>query len=134
MGKRKRIISRVASIIAAFIMVQTLYFKFTAAPESVYIFSTLGMEPSGRIITGIGEIIASVLILIPSVSWSGAILALGLMSGALFFHFTKLGFIVMDDGGQLFAYACTTFICSLIIVLFNFGKIPVLKKLVKNQS
>ncbi|GGB12602.1 DoxX family protein [Puia dinghuensis] len=101
--------------LAAVIMLQTLFFKFTAAPESVYIFSTLGMEPWGRIGIGIGELIASILILIPATTAFGALIGVGLMSGAIFFHLTKLGIVVQDDSGQLFIYAVLVFIsCSIL--------------------
>ena len=98
----KKVISWIAASIAAVIMLQTLYFKFSAAPESVYIFSTLGLEPWGRIGSGVGELIASALILIPSLRWSGALLGLGIISGAIFAHLTKLGISVQNDGGYLF--------------------------------
>jgi uncharacterized membrane protein YphA (DoxX/SURF4 family) len=100
-------------LLAAVILLQTLFFKFTAAPESVYIFSTIGIEPWGRIGTGILELVASILILIPATTAFGALLAIGLMSGAIFFHFTKLGISVQNDGGQLFIYA--------LLVLFSSG-------------
>lgn len=106
-------------LIAAFIMLQTLYFKFTAAPESVYIFTQIGMEPVGRIGIGIMELIASILILIPATTVFGAILGVGLMSGAIFFHISKLGINVMDDGGQLFIYAVIVLLCSLILAFLN---------------
>jgi uncharacterized membrane protein YphA (DoxX/SURF4 family) len=115
--KTKNILSWILRLIAAVIMLQTLYFKFSAAPESVYIFSTIGMEPWGRIATGIFELIASILILIPALTAFGALLAIGLMSGAIFFHLTKLGIEVQGDGGQLFAYALIVFICSLILLI-----------------
>lgn len=102
-------------VIAAVIMLQTLFFKFTAAPESVYIFSTLGMEPWGRIGTGIGELIASILLLIPATTVYGAVLGTGLMSGAIFFHLTKLGIEVQGDSGQLFAYALIVLCCCLVL-------------------
>lgn len=104
-------------LIAAIIMLQTLYFKFTAAEESVYIFSTLHMEPWGRIGTGIGELIASILILIPAVSWMGAGLAVGLMSGAIFFHLTQLGIEVKGDDGLLFFYACFVLLSAILILI-----------------
>ena len=106
-------------ILAAIIMLQTLYFKFTAAEESVYIFSRLGMEPWGRIFTGILELIASLLILYPKTTVLGALVAVGLMGGAIFFHLTKLGIVVMNDGGQLFIYALTVFVSSSILLLTN---------------
>ena len=102
--------------IAAAILMQTLFFKFTAAPESVYIFSTLGMEPYGRIGSGVAELIAGVALLIPAASVYGALLALGVMGGAILSHLTKLGIVVMDDGGQLFGLAIVTALCCAYIV------------------
>ena len=102
-------------LIAAVILLQTLFFKFTAAPESVYIFSRIGMEPWGRIGSGILELIAGILILIPATTAFGAVLAIGLMSGAIFFHLTKLGIAVQNDGGLLFIYALLVFISSSIL-------------------
>lgn len=99
-------------LIAAVIMLQTLYFKFTGAEESVYIFSRIGMEPWGRIGTGALELVASALILYPRTTHFGAILAMGLMGGAIFFHLTKLGISVLDDKGQLFIYALLVFLSS----------------------
>jgi hypothetical protein len=102
-------------LIAAIIMLQTLYFKFSASEESVYIFSTLKMEPWGRIGIGIAELIASVLILIPKTSLWGALLAMALMVGAILSHFKTLGIVVKDDGGQLFFYALIVFVCSAVV-------------------
>ena len=101
--------------LAAVIMLQTLFFKFSGAEESVYIFSRLGIEPWGRIGTGILELIASILLLIPRTTPLGALLGLGVMSGALFFHLTKLGIVVKDDHGQLFIYALLVFVSCLIL-------------------
>jgi len=112
----KNIALWVLRILAAVIMLQTLFYKFSGAAESIYIFSKLGIEPWGRIGTGIGELIASVLLLIPATTVLGAILGLGLMSGAIFFHLTKLGIIVQDDSGQLFIYAVLVFLSCLILV------------------
>lgn len=117
--QRKNIMLWVLRLLAAVIMLQTLFFKFTGAGESVYIFSQLGMEPWGRIGTGVGELIASVLILIPSTTAFGAVLGLGLMSGAIFFHLTKLGIVVKGDGGQLFIYALLVFISCLLLAYYN---------------
>ncbi len=109
----------VLRIIAAAIMLQTLFFKFSASEESVYIFTTLGMEPWGRIGIGSMELIASILLLFPKTSGMGSIMGMGLMSGALFFHFTKLGFEVQGDGGQLFFYALVVFICCLLLAFIH---------------
>lgn len=107
----------VLRLAAAYFMLQTLYFKFTGTEESIYIFTQVGMEPWGRIGTGVLELIASILILWPRTTVYGAVMAMGLMSGALFFHLTKLGIEVQGDGGLLFAYALIIFICSLILVV-----------------
>ncbi|RZK45384.1 MAG: DoxX family protein, partial [Pedobacter sp.] len=96
---------------------QTLYFKFSASPESVYIFSAIGMEPWGRIATGIVELVASICLFINRLVLPGAILAAGTMCGAIFFHLTKLGIEVQGDGGLLFFYALTVLICSLVLML-----------------
>jgi uncharacterized membrane protein YphA (DoxX/SURF4 family) len=104
-------------IIAAVIMLQTLFFKFSGAEESVYIFSTLGMEPWGRIGTGIMELIASILILIPRTTAIGALLALGIMGGALISHLLFLGISVQGDGGQLFVYALLVFVSSAVLLV-----------------
>ena len=102
-------------ILAAAILLQTLFFKFSGAEESIYIFSTLGVEPWGRIGTGIVELVASILILIPRTTAFGAVLAAGTMSGAIFFHLTRLGIEVRGDHGQLFIYALLVFLSSCIL-------------------
>ncbi|HXB45245.1 MAG TPA: DoxX family protein [Puia sp.] len=107
----------VLRLLAAVILLQTLYFKFTAHPQSVKLFTELGMEPWGRIGTGIFELIASLLILYPRTTVYGALLGMGLMAGALFFHLTKLG-IVFDGDAVLFTYALIVFISCAILVLF----------------
>jgi len=105
-------------LLAAAIMVMTLYFKFTAHPQSVKLFTELGMEPWGRIGTGVFELIASILILYPRTTGYGALLGLGLMAGAIFFHLTKLG-IVFDGDAVLFTYAVIVFVCCAILVFVN---------------
>ena len=106
----------VLRLLAAIIMLQTLYFKFTGQEESVQLFTTLGMEPWGRIGTGVIELVASILLLIPRTTGFGAALGLGLMSGAIFFHLTFLG---LEVGGDyiLFIYAVTAFVCCLILLI-----------------
>lgn len=92
-------------LVAAVILLQTLYFKFSGAPESVYIFSALGVEPYGRIGSGILELFASVLILIPRTTWYGAVIGLTIMFGAVVSHLFVLGIEIQNDGGELFALA-----------------------------
>jgi uncharacterized membrane protein YphA (DoxX/SURF4 family) len=123
MNRIQLVLYWIARILAALILLQTLFFKFTASPESVYIFTTVGMEPWGRIGVGVFELIASVLILISPTSWIGAGLALGLMVGAISMHLTKLGIVVQDDGGQLFLYACLVTVSSCYILWVNKEKI-----------
>ena len=106
-------------IIVAIILIQTLRFKFTAHPDSVYIFSKVGMEPYGRIITGVVELIAGILILIPKTAWIGASIALGVIGGAILMHLTKLGIEVNNDGGILFITAVVTFILSGLVLWNN---------------
>jgi putative oxidoreductase len=126
----KNILSWVAQIIAAIIMFQTLFFKFSGASESIEIFSKLGLEPWGRIGTGVAELIASILLLIPSVAWLGAFLGLGLMTGAIFSHLTQLGIVVQNDGGQLFIYAVIVLVCCLTVLYLHRHKIPLVSKLI----
>lgn len=117
--KSRTILSWTLRIVAAIIMLQTLYFKFTAQPESVEIFTKMGIEPWGRIGTGVAEMIASVLLLIPSTIALGALLAIGIMTGAVFSHLFVLGIAVGDDHGQLFAYAMIVLIASIILVFLH---------------
>lgn len=127
MTKPQTIVSWAVRLIAAIILLQTLYFKFTGAEESIYIFTTVGMEPWGRIGSGVAELIASVLLLIPSTVWLGALMSLGVMSGAIFFHLTKLGVEVQGDGGLLFYLALIVTGCSLIALYLHRKQIPFLK-------
>ena len=116
---KTNIILWIFRILAALIMVQTLYFKFTAQPESVHLFTTLGMEPWGRIGIGTLELIASVLILLPRTTPYGALLGMGLMAGAIFFHLTKLG-IKWDGDYTLFTYAVITFVsCGVLVIAYR---------------
>ena len=119
----------IVKLIAVAILVQTLFFKFTGAEESIYIFQTLGIEPYGRIGSGVVELIASILILIPRTTLIGALLGLGTMAGALFSHLFVLGIVVKDDGGTLFYLAIITLICCLILVYNQKHKIPDLLRL-----
>ncbi len=119
----KSILLWVLRIVPALIMLQTLFFKFSASEESVYIFSVVGIEPWGRIATGVFELIASLLLLYPRTTYLGALLGAGLMSGALLMHFTLLGYEVKGDGGLLFIYALVVFVCCLLLLYFQRKKV-----------
>ncbi|MCU0418051.1 MAG: DoxX family protein [Cyclobacteriaceae bacterium] len=114
--KTQTIFRWIARLVAALIMWQTLFFKFTASAESVYIFTQVGMEPWGRIGSGVAELIAALLILYPRTSEYGAAIGAGVMGGALLSHLTVLGFEIMGDGGQLFLYACLVLASCLYIL------------------
>ncbi|HOY27940.1 MAG TPA: DoxX family protein [Flavobacteriales bacterium] len=104
-------------VAAAIILLQTLYFKFSAAPESVYIFSALGMEPWGRIGSGVAELVAALALLTIRWSWLGAALAIGIMVGAIGAHLTVLGIVVQEDGGTLFILAMSVLLLSTFVLV-----------------
>lgn len=122
------VVTWILKLVAAIIMLQTLFFKFSASAESVYIFSALGMEPWGRIGTGIAELIASILILIPRTTLLGALMGVGIMLGAIVSHLFVFGIVVMNDGGQLFLYAILVTLCCVGLVYLNSSKITLLLK------
>jgi uncharacterized membrane protein YphA (DoxX/SURF4 family) len=113
-------------LVAAVILLQTLYFKFSGAPESVYIFTKVGAEPHGRIGSGVVELIAAILLVIPRTSALGAMLALGVMAGAIVSHLTILGVEVQGDGGLLFALALTVLISCAVIAFVDRRSIPII--------
>jgi putative oxidoreductase len=119
-----RKLSWLLQLVTAAILLQTLAFKFTGAEESIYIFSTLGMEPWGRYASGVVELMASLLLLIPGYAALGALLALGVISGALVSHLTVLGLVVRDDGGLLFALAVIAFLASAGILAIRWRELP----------
>lgn len=123
------ILSWILRLTVAVILSQTLYFKFTAAPESIYIFTALGVEPYGRIGTGILELITVILILIPRTIVLGALLGCAIMIGAIFSHLLVLGIEIENDGGTLFALANITFFSCLTLIFLNKDKIPNLLQL-----
>lgn len=129
MSSNLNIISWICRVIVAIILLQTLFFKFTGAEESKYIFSTLmgpELEAYGRIGSGIVELVAVILIVIPGTAWLGAVLALGTITGAIFSHLTKLGIVVKDDGGLLFALAVTVFVLSAVVLLVHRREVPLI--------
>lgn len=132
MSKINLLITWGLRILAALLMLQTLWFKFSGSEESVYIFSKIGIEPWGRIGTGIAELVAAALLLIPATVAIGALMGTGIMTGAILSHFFILGIEVMGDGGQLFVYALIVFTCCLILLWKYKQQLAVLKlKLIK---
>ncbi|WP_142786491.1 DoxX family protein [Changchengzhania lutea] len=124
----KKRVSFLLRIIVAVILLQTLRFKFTAHPDSVYIFEKVGLEPYGRITIGVFELIASILLLIPKTVWIGATLTIGIIGGAIWMHLSTLGISVNNDGGLLFVIAVVTFTLSSVLLFIYRKKIPILKK------
>lgn len=118
----KNIITWILRLVPAIILLQTLFFKFTGAEESIYIFEMLGAEPYGRIGSGVIELIAAILLLIPSKSYWGAFLGAGTMAGAIASHLFVLGIEVKNDGGTLFALAIITLVFCIIIMIRNKNK------------
>lgn len=121
-----KVLSWVLRITGAIILLQTLFFKFTAAPESVYIFTKVGAEPWGRIGSGIIELIAAVLLLTPRFTWLGSAIATGVMAGAIVSHLAVLGIEVQGDKDLLFVLALIVFVSSSINLLIHRAEIPVI--------
>src|SRR5713226_855328 len=126
-SKTFTILSWILRLIAAVILLQTLFFKFSGAKESIYIFTTLGIEPWGRIGSGVVELIAAVLLLVPRTVVYGAVISLGVISVAIFSHLTKLGIALpaVDDKGELFALAVVVFLCSAGALILHRHELPV---------
>src|SRR5438128_1712103 len=118
------VVSWICRIAAAVILLQTLFFKFTGAEESVYIFTKVGMEPWGRFGSGAAELIAAILLLTPRFAWAGALLSIAVMTGAIVSHLTVLGIVVKNDGGLLFGLAVAVFVCSAITAQLHRHQIP----------
>jgi hypothetical protein len=121
-------LSWIAQIVAAVILGQTLFFKFAGAPESIYIFERLGVEPWGRYATGVVELGAVVLLLMPRTAGLGALMTIGLMLGALGSHATALGIEVQGDGGLLFGLAVITLVAAGTVAYLRRMQIPILNK------
>ena len=129
LAKPLRILDWILRLTAAVILAQTLWFKFTAAPESVYIFDKVGLGAPGRIGSGVAELIAAVLLVIPRTVWLGAGLAIAVMGGAIMSHLTVLGIDVMGDYGELFGLAVTVALCSAIVLFLHRRDVPFIGKL-----
>jgi hypothetical protein len=136
LSRAQAVVSWVAQLAVAGILLQTLFFKFTGAEESVYIFTTLGrfvhvagVEPWGRIGSGVIELIAGLMLLVPATASLGAGLAMGVMAGAIASHILVLGIEVKGDGGLLFALAVTAFVGSVVVLVLRRSQIPVVGRL-----
>ncbi|MES2526603.1 MAG: YHS domain-containing (seleno)protein [Bdellovibrionota bacterium] len=114
----------IAAWFIAVIFLQTLYFKFTGAPESKYIFETLGAEPVGRIGSGVAELIAAILLIIPRTRLYGALMGMGIMTGAIASHILFLGISIQGDGGLLFSMAVASFLASAFVVYLRRRELP----------
>lgn len=112
-------VSMALRMIAAGILLQTLFFKFSGAPESVWIFTTLGVEPWGRWLAGTTELVAAVLLLVPRTKTLGALVAIGAMGGAILSHVTRLGIVVQNDGGLLFVLAWTVLVSAALVLVLH---------------
>ena len=126
MSRTHTIVSWALQILVAGILLQTLFFKFTGAEESVYIFTTVGAEPWGRIGSGVMELIAAALLLIPALVPYGALLAMAAMSGAVLTHLTILGVEVKGDGGLLFGLALTCLVGAAIVLVIRRAQLPLI--------
>ena len=133
LSKAQAVVSWLMQLVVAGILLQTLFFKFTGAEESVYIFSTLGrfvgvagVEPWGRIGSGVIELIASLLLMVPATASMGALVAMGVMGGAIVIHLVVLGIEVKGDGGLLFGLALAAFAGSVIVLVLRRSQLPVL--------
>jgi len=124
----KKYLERTLSFVAAILLVQTLYFKFTAAPESVFIFTKLGLEPYGRIGIGIVELFVAILLIFRKTSLIGGVLGIGVILGAIFSHLFVIGIEVQNDNGFLFGLAILVFVLCLITVYFQKEKLYLLIK------
>jgi putative oxidoreductase len=131
----KNIISWILRIAAAAILIQTLFFKFTGHPESVELFTKLGVEPWGRIGTGIIELITGILLLLPPTVFVGAFMGIGLMAGAILSHLTVLGIESKGDGGQLFTLAIIELVlCIVIALLYKQQAISLLNRFFRKKA
>lgn len=131
---KANLISWASRLIAAAIMGMTLVAKFTAAPEAVALFETLGAEPWGRITTGSLEALAVILLLMPRTAAMGGALTLGIMGGAIMSHLTKLGIEVGDDGGAMFMMAVITLASGAITTWLHRAELPIVGARFRSQG
>jgi uncharacterized membrane protein YphA (DoxX/SURF4 family) len=123
-SRRQKTVLWICSLVAAGIMIETLFYKFTAAPESVYMFRKMGTEPWMRWTQGLWELLASIGLLFPRIRWAGGVLTTGAMAAAILSHLTWLGYSVQGDHGLLFCMALVTFSCGVTVMLMYRHHIP----------
>ncbi|MEH6704884.1 MAG: DoxX family protein [Galbibacter orientalis] len=128
MKNRKFYIERVAALIAAILLLQSLYYKFTAHPDSIKLFTELGAEPVGRIGLGCIELVTGILLIYRKTSHLGALIGVGLMIGAIISHLAVVGINFNNDGGTLFSLACIILICCVTVLIVKDAKIPFIAK------
>lgn len=103
-------------IVPSAILFQTLFFKFTGTEESIYIFSTLGIEPWGRYLIAVLELMCVVFFLLPKTPVLGALISMGVIAGAIVAHLLRLGIEVKGDGGLLFLLAVIVLLCNVLLL------------------
>jgi len=129
-----RVVPWAAQIVVALILAQTLFFKFTYAPETQVIFASRGGRPAATAV-GIAELLCVILLLVPRTAAIGAVLSLLVISGAIFTHLTSLGIQVVDpttgegDGGLLFGLAVLVALGSAVVLAFRWQQLPYVSRL-----
>jgi hypothetical protein len=125
MSKLTIFLAWLCQLAAAAILLQTLFFKFTGAEESRWIFTTLGVEPWGRLASGVVELVAAALLLYPRTAIHGALLAAGVMAGAILAHLFVLGIAIKNDGGLLFGLAVAVLVAAGVVVVLRRAELPI---------
>lgn len=111
-----KIFSVLLKLLISLIVGQTLFFKFSGAEESIYIFSTLKVEPWGRIALGTLELLSIILLWISRTTVYALILIFVMMCGAVASHLFILGIDIMGDGGELFILGMVTLLTSAVLL------------------
>ena len=145
LNKPTAIASWTLQLAVVFILGQTLFFKFTGAPETVALFEVLGAEPFGRYAAGLMELAAVVLMLIPRTAWLGSAISFAAITGAIGAHFTRLG-ISIDPaalgkpaleplaGPSLFGMAVFVFAASSAVLVIRRRQVPVVGRMFGSDS
>lgn len=102
----------------SFYLIQYSYVKLSGQQSAIELFTTLEMEPWGRITIGILELITVLLILYPRTTVLGGLLGMVSMAAVIYYHLTQLGIAIRGDS-FLFIIACAIFAASLALVITN---------------